>query len=74
MSEAAIGTQFFFFTTTMTAMVAITKINRMVRADAVIIPGSEILRKLQLKFHLSEPGDTIDILLILNLAGEACFT
>ena len=40
------GKQFFFLTTTITAIVAIAKMNRMTRAAAVIIPASEILSKL----------------------------
>ena len=48
MSEAAnvFGKQFFFLTTTITAIVAITKMNRMMRAAAVIIPASEVLSKI----------------------------
>ena len=40
------GKQFFFLTTTMTAIIAITKMNRMMRAAAVIIPASEVLSKI----------------------------
>ena len=39
------GDLFFLLTTTMTATVAITKMNRMVRATAVIIPASESLSR-----------------------------
>ena len=53
------GKQFFFLTTTMTAIVAITKMNRMMRATAVIIPASEILSKLiTLSFRIYKPEMT----------------
>ena len=51
------GKQFFFLKTTMTAIVAITKMNRMMRATAVIIPASEILSKLIMPpFRIYKPG------------------
>ena len=53
------GKQFFFLKTTMTAIVAITKMNRMMRATAVIIPASEILNKLiTLSFNDNNDGDS----------------
>ena len=59
LSEAAnvFGKQFFFLTTTMTAIVAITKMNRMMRAAAVIIPASEVLSKIIMpSFPIYKPG------------------
>ena len=50
------GKQFFFLTTTMTAIVAVTKMNRMMRATTVIITASENLSKLiMLSFRIYKP-------------------